>query len=42
MMEPEAVGEAIAACFDVPPGCTLDFVYLRPVGKQRKVMESEP
>jgi NAD(P)-dependent dehydrogenase (short-subunit alcohol dehydrogenase family) len=41
MMEPEIVGEAIAACFDVPPGCTLDFVYLRPVGRQRKVMESE-
>jgi NAD(P)-dependent dehydrogenase (short-subunit alcohol dehydrogenase family) len=41
MMEPETVGEAIAACFDVPANCTLDFVYLRPVGKHRKVMESE-
>jgi NAD(P)-dependent dehydrogenase (short-subunit alcohol dehydrogenase family) len=39
MMEAETVGEAIAACFDVPAGATLDFVYLRPVGKQRKAME---
>jgi NAD(P)-dependent dehydrogenase (short-subunit alcohol dehydrogenase family) len=42
MMDPEVVGEAIAACFDVPANCTLDFVYLRPVGKQRKAMEQEP
>jgi NAD(P)-dependent dehydrogenase (short-subunit alcohol dehydrogenase family) len=39
MMEAETVGEAIAACFDLPPTCTLDFVYLRPVGKHRKAME---
>jgi 3-oxoacyl-[acyl-carrier protein] reductase len=41
MMEPATVGEAIAACFDLPADCTLDFVYLRPVGKLRKVLESE-
>jgi NAD(P)-dependent dehydrogenase (short-subunit alcohol dehydrogenase family) len=41
MMEPEAVGETIAACFDVPANCTLDFVYLRPVGKHRKALEGE-
>ena len=39
MMDPDVVGESIAACFDVPAGCTLDFVYLRPVGKQRKALE---
>jgi NAD(P)-dependent dehydrogenase (short-subunit alcohol dehydrogenase family) len=39
MMEAETVGESIAACFDLPPGCALDFVYLRPVGKHRKAME---
>jgi len=40
-MEPDVVGESIAACFDLPAGCTLDFVYLRAVGKQRKVLEQE-
>jgi 3-oxoacyl-[acyl-carrier protein] reductase len=41
MMPPEAVGEAIAACFDLPPDCSLDFVMMRPVGRQPKVMEQD-
>jgi hypothetical protein len=30
MMRAEPVGEAIATCFEVPPGTAFDFVEMRP------------
>ena len=40
-MEVEVVGEAVARCFDLPPGAAYDLVILRPYGEFEKEMLPE-
>jgi NAD(P)-dependent dehydrogenase (short-subunit alcohol dehydrogenase family) len=40
-LEPHTVGEAIAACFEFPPGAGAEFVEVRPNRPTPKMLESE-
>jgi len=40
-LQPETVGEAIAACFEFPPGVALEFAEVRPNMPMPKMLESE-
>jgi NAD(P)-dependent dehydrogenase (short-subunit alcohol dehydrogenase family) len=40
-LQPQVVGEAVAACFELPPGVSLEFVELRPSIPTPKMLESE-
>ena len=39
--QPEVVGEAIAACFELPPGVAVEFMEVRPNMPMPKMLESE-
>jgi NAD(P)-dependent dehydrogenase (short-subunit alcohol dehydrogenase family) len=39
--QPEVVGEAIAACFELPPGVAVEFIEVRPNMPMPKMLESE-
>jgi hypothetical protein len=40
-LQPRVVGEAIAACFEFPPGTSVEFVELRPSIPTPKMLESD-
>jgi len=40
-LEPATVGEAIAACFEFPPGASVEFVEVRPGVPTPKMLESD-
>ncbi|MBS0378181.1 MAG: SDR family oxidoreductase [Proteobacteria bacterium] len=40
-LQPDTVGEAIAACFDYPPGAAAEFIEVRPSVPTPKMLESE-
>ncbi len=40
-LQPEIVGEAIANCFEFPPGAALEFAELRPNVPTAKMLESD-
>jgi NAD(P)-dependent dehydrogenase (short-subunit alcohol dehydrogenase family) len=40
-MQPDTVGEAIAACFEFPPGVAPEFVEVRPSVPTPKMLESD-
>ena len=40
-LQPQVVGEAIAGCFEFPPGASLEFVELRPSIPTPKMLESD-
>ena len=40
-LQPALVGEAIAACFELPPGVALEFAELRPNTPTPKMLESD-
>jgi NAD(P)-dependent dehydrogenase (short-subunit alcohol dehydrogenase family) len=40
-LQPHTIGEAIAACFEFPPGATPEFVEVRPSIPTAKMLESE-
>jgi len=40
-LQPQVVGEAIAACFELPAGASLEFVELRPCIPTPKMLESD-
>jgi NAD(P)-dependent dehydrogenase (short-subunit alcohol dehydrogenase family) len=40
-LQPQTVGEAIAACFEFPPGVAAEFVEVRPSMPTPKMLESE-
>jgi NAD(P)-dependent dehydrogenase (short-subunit alcohol dehydrogenase family) len=39
--QPEAIGEAIAACFELPPGVAVEFMEVRPNMPMPKMLESD-
>jgi NAD(P)-dependent dehydrogenase (short-subunit alcohol dehydrogenase family) len=39
--QPEVIGEAIAACFELPPGVAMEFMEVRPNMPMPKMLESE-
>jgi NAD(P)-dependent dehydrogenase (short-subunit alcohol dehydrogenase family) len=39
--QPDAIGEAIAACFELPPGVAVEFIEVRPNMPMPKLLESE-
>ncbi|WP_051362018.1 SDR family oxidoreductase [Solimonas soli] len=39
--QPEAIGEAIAACFELPPGVAVEFMEVRPNMPMPKLLENE-
>jgi 3-oxoacyl-[acyl-carrier protein] reductase len=39
LMKVESVAEQIAHCFDLPDNATFEFVMMRPVGREHKVLE---
>jgi NAD(P)-dependent dehydrogenase (short-subunit alcohol dehydrogenase family) len=40
-LQPQVVGDAIAGCFEFPPGVSLEFVELRPSTPTPKMLESD-
>jgi NAD(P)-dependent dehydrogenase (short-subunit alcohol dehydrogenase family) len=40
-LQPQTVGEAIAACFEFPPGAAAEFIEVRPSVPTPKMLESE-
>jgi NAD(P)-dependent dehydrogenase (short-subunit alcohol dehydrogenase family) len=40
-LQPQVVGEAVAACFELPRGVSLEFVELRPSTPTPKMLESD-
>ncbi len=40
-LQPQVVGEAIAACFELPAGVSVEFVELRPSTPTPKMLESD-
>jgi NAD(P)-dependent dehydrogenase (short-subunit alcohol dehydrogenase family) len=40
-LQPEVVGEALAGCFEFPPGVALEFAELRPEVPTPKMLESD-
>src|ERR1700722_8520149 len=40
-LQPQTLGEAIAACFEFPPGAAPEFVEVRPCVPTPKMLESE-
>ncbi len=40
-LQPQVVGEAVAACFELPAGAALEFVELRPSIPTPKMLESD-
>ena len=39
--QPDAIGESIAACFELPPGVAVEFMGVRPNTPMPKLLESE-
>ncbi len=40
-LQPQTVGEAVAACFDCPPGAAVEFIEVRPSVPTPKMLESD-
>jgi NAD(P)-dependent dehydrogenase (short-subunit alcohol dehydrogenase family) len=40
-LQPQTVGEALAACFEFPPGAAAEFVEVRPTVPTPKMLESD-
>jgi hypothetical protein len=40
-LQPQVVGEAVAGCFELPAGASLEFVELRPSMPTPKMLESD-
>lgn len=40
-VQPEVMGEALAGCFEYPPGVTVEFIEVRPNMPTPKLLESE-